>query len=123
MTFPMYRQKSSNLFDNPPKKRLPNGKRAEGFTNVLSGSYPNERMQYISKYEQDVICPTWEVLAEIVYPRGLEKLKKNAGGGYFEIGKAKCEWADRIGRSLHIHNNASPSYRYFISELEKRILE
>ena len=60
-----------------------------GDSEAIKDAYPNARMQYMSKYEQDGICPTWEVLAEIVYPRGLEKLKKNAGGGYFEIGSKR----------------------------------
>lgn len=54
-------------------------------------------------------------------PHGLSRLKKKAGGSYSEIGKVKCEWADKIGSCLHLHENASPSYQYFIDELEKRI--
>ncbi|WP_275443216.1 hypothetical protein [Petralouisia muris] len=76
-------------------------------------------MQYIKRYEQDAICKTWEVSADIVYPHGLSQLKKKAGGGYSEIGRAKCEWADKIGSCLHLHKNVSPSYQYFIDELEK----
>lgn len=90
---------------------------------AIKEAYPNAKMQYIKKYEQDAICDTWEVLAEIVYPKGLSKLKKKAGDGYAEIGKIKCEWADKIGRCLHIHENVSPSYQYFIGEVEKRILQ
>ena len=73
-------------------------------------------------YKQDAICETWEVLADIVYPQGYLKLKKRAVGNYSEIGDAKCEWADKIGRCLRLHENISPSYQYFIGELEKRIL-
>ncbi len=73
------------------------------------------------KYKQDAFCRTWEVLADAIYPQGLSNLRKRAGGSYSEIGKAKCEWADKIGRCLHLHENASPSYQYFIGELEKRI--
>ncbi len=76
-------------------------------------------MQYIKRYEQDAICKTWEASADIVYPHGLSQLKKKAGGGYSEIGRAKCEWADKIGSCLHLHKNVSPSYQYFIDELEK----
>ena len=53
---------------------------------------------------------------------GVFKLKKRAVGNYSEIGDAKCEWADKIGRCLRLHENISPSYQYFIGELEKRIL-
>lgn len=72
-------------------------------------------------YFQDAICDTWEILADMVYPRGLAELRKKSENTYTEIGKAKCEWADRIGQCLHLHGNNSPSYQFFIGELEKRI--
>lgn len=93
-----------------------------GDTEAIREAYPNAKMQCIKKYEQDGICETWEVLADMVYPKGLSKLKKKAGDAYTEIGKAKCEWADRIGKYIHLHENHSPSYQYFIAELEKRVL-
>lgn len=93
-----------------------------GDVEAIRKAYPNAKMQYIGKYSQDAICETWEVLADIVYPRGLSQLKKKTGSSYTEIGKAKCEWADRIGEHLRLHGNTSPSYQYFISELEKRVV-
>lgn len=93
-----------------------------GDIEAIKEAYPGARMQHIKRYEQDALCETWEVLADIVYPCGLSKLKKKAGGSYSEIGRAKCEWADKIGSRLHLHKNASPSYQYFIAELEKRML-
>lgn len=93
-----------------------------GDTEAIKEAYPEAKMQHIKRYEQDAICETWEVLADIVYPHGLSKLKKKADGSYSEIGKAKCEWADKIGSCLHLHENISPSYQLFIGELEKRIL-
>ncbi len=92
-----------------------------GDTDAIKEAYPNARMQCIKRYDQDAICETWEVLADMVYPKGLAKLKKKSGDAYTEIGKAKCEWADRIGSCLRLHNNQSPSYQYFIEALEKRI--
>lgn len=49
----------------------------------------NDLPMFMKKYEQDAICETWEVLADIVYPQGYLKLKKrlsahepeNAAGG------------------------------------------
>lgn len=93
-----------------------------GDIQAIIEAYPNAKVQYLKRYEQDGICETWEVLADIVYPKGLSALRKKAGGSYSEIGKAKCEWADSIGKCLHLSQNASPSYRYFINELERRIL-
>lgn len=93
-----------------------------GDTEAIREAYPNAKMQCIKKYKQDGICDTWEILADMVYPKGLSKLKKKAGDAYTEIGKAKCEWANRIGKCLHLYENDSPSYQYFITELEKRVL-
>lgn len=93
-----------------------------GDVEAIREAYPSAKMQYMKRYEQDAICETWEVLADIVYPHGLSKLKMKANGNYSEIGKAKCEWADKIGKYLHLYENISPSYQYFISELEKRIV-
>lgn len=93
-----------------------------GDVEAVKEAYPNARVQCLKRYEQDAICETWEVLADMVYPKGASKLKKKSGDTYREIGKAKCEWADKIGKCLHLHNNQSPSYRYFIDALEKRVL-
>lgn len=93
-----------------------------GDVRAIKDAYPDAKLQFLKKYEQDGICETWEVLADIVYPNGHSGLKKKSGGNYFEIGKAKCEWADKIGGHLHLHENLSPSYRCFITELEKRIV-
>lgn len=93
-----------------------------GDSRAIQEAYPNAKMQLMKKYEQDAICETWEVLADIVYPQGYLKLKKRSVGNYSEIGNAKCEWADKIGKCLHLHENSSPSYQYFIGELEKRII-
>lgn len=92
-----------------------------GDKEAIIKAYPDAKMQYIKKYNQDAICETWEVLADIVYPHGFLRLKKKANGNYSEIGKAKCEWADKIGKYIHLYENISPSYQYFIGELEKRI--
>lgn len=93
-----------------------------GDREAIQKAYPDAKMQYIKKYRQDEICDTWEVLAEMVYPHGLANLRKKSGGSYFEIGKMKCEWAERIGKYLKLYGNNSPSYNYFIEELEKRVL-
>lgn len=95
---------------------------AVGDPDAIIKAYPNAKIQNLRRYEQDGICETWEVLADVVYPRGLSGLKKKAAGSYSEIGRAKCEWADQIGKCLELHKNKSLSYCYFISQLEGRIL-
>ena len=57
----------------------------------------------------------------MVYPGGLVALQKKSKSGYSETGKAKCEWADRIGEKLILKNNNSPSFNNFIHELQIRI--
>lgn len=92
-----------------------------GDKDAILKAYPDAKIQYLKRYDQDGICDTWEVLADIVYVRGLAGLKKKAGGNYAEIGKAKYEWADQIAPKMDLHKNESPSFQYFISELERRI--
>ncbi len=46
-------------------------------------------------------------------------IEKKAAGSYSEIGKAKCEWADKIGRRMDLEDNKSPSYRRFTACLLK----
>lgn len=92
-----------------------------GDMSAIEAVYPNLKKNVVRKYEQDGICNTWEVLADMVYPGGLKKLMRLAGFSYSEIGKAKAEWADMIGASLDIDNNQSPSFQYFINQLRVRI--
>ena len=94
-----------------------------GDVEAIRAAYPRVKMQHMKKYEQDAICDTWEIRADMVYPQGVARLKKKAAGSYSVIGKAKCEWADKIGGYMSLHKNASPSYQYFIHELEKRIVK
>lgn len=92
-----------------------------GDENAICKAYPMAKKKYIKDYEQDGICDTWQVLANIVYPGGLVGLQKKAKNSYSEIGKAKCEWADKIGANLVLEENQSPSFRFFISKLQSKI--
>lgn len=94
-----------------------------GDANAIEAAYPDLRKNVLRKYIQDGICDTWEVLADAVYPGGLAELKKQSGGAYMGIGKAKCQWADKIGRELELHKNESPSFQYFLREVENRVGE
>lgn len=92
-----------------------------GDIQAVEKAYPNVRKNYLREYEQDGLCDTWEVLANMIYLGGLNKLKKRAANSYMEIGRAKSEWAEKIGKELQLKNNLSPSFNHFIKELEKRI--
>nr|WP_288546731.1 hypothetical protein [uncultured Blautia sp.] len=48
-------------------------------------------------------------------------MRKKLESSYSETGKAKCEWADKIGRELILENNISPSFRKLLSALQIRI--
>ena len=60
---------------------------------AIEKAYPMIKKKYLKTYEQDGICDTWEVLANMVYPGGLSGLRKKSKSSYSETGKAKCEWA------------------------------
>lgn len=92
-----------------------------GDENAIWEAYPMAKKKYIKDYEQDGICDTWQVLANMVYPGGLAGLQKKAKNSYSEIGKTKCEWADKIGANLILEENQSPSFRFFINKLQSKI--
>ena len=92
-----------------------------GDEEAIVSAYPNAKKKYLRSYNQDGICDTWEVLANMVYPGGLASLQKKSKNSYSETGKAKCEWADKIGSTLTLENNVSPSFQHFLKELQTRI--
>ena len=44
---------------------------------AIVAAYPNAKLKPLHDYEQDSICGTWEVLADVVYPGGLGRFKKD----------------------------------------------
>lgn len=87
---------------------------------AVLAAYPFAKIQPLRTYVQDSICGTWEVLADVIYPGGISKLKKECPT-YIEIGKYKSEWARKIGIHMDIAHNNSPSFNNFISEINKRL--
>ena len=69
------------------------------------------KRKYLKSYIQDGICDTWQVLANMVYPGGLNQLMKIAKG----------EWADKIGEKLDLERNVSPSFQYLLAFLENSV--
>lgn len=92
-----------------------------GDPQAIEAAYPNMRKSALKNYIQDGLCETWEVLANAVYPKGLSGLRRKAANCYTEIGRAKSEWANKIGPLLDINSNASPSFQNLISNLTKRL--
>lgn len=91
-----------------------------GDETAILAAYPLAKIQQLHTYVQDSICGTWEVLADVVYPGGVSKLKKECST-YIEIGKCKSEWAQKIGSHMNPEHNNSPSFNYFITEVTKRL--
>ena len=73
-------------------------------------AYPRAKQAILDTYVQDSICGTWELLADAIHERGAVDLVRR---GYPDIGIAKCEWAERIGRLVDIQRNQSPSFAKF----------
>ena len=92
-----------------------------GDIDAIEEAFPFVKKVHIKNYQQDGICDTWEVLANMVYPGGYKALMEKANGAYTEIGKAKCEWANMIGPRMNIKENKSPSYHHFIQCLLSRV--
>lgn len=92
-----------------------------GDIEAIEKAYPNAKKTAIKDYVQDEIGDTWEILANMIYPGGVNKLQKNASGSYGLIGEMKAEWADRIRKMLELDKNISPSFNAFIHELTIRV--
>lgn len=91
-----------------------------GDIDAVKAAYPSAKLQLVQTYQQDSICGTWEKLADVVYKGGSKQFMHDCPT-FMEKGKVKCEWAENIGKHMMIGNNNSPSFRYFIKELDKRI--
>lgn len=61
-----------------------------GDEEALMRAYPSARLATLRAYTQDSICGTWEVLADVVYPGGIKKFKRDCPT-YMEVGEHKCE--------------------------------
>lgn len=69
-------------------------------------------------YQQDSIGKTWEFLFEMLTKKNTSKIRMEKLS-FVDIGKYKLEWADKIGAYLNIRNNKSPSFQYFLGELDR----
>lgn len=90
---------------------------------AIQAAYPKMHDRIASKhsnYAQDSICGTWEFLADILTRGGIGQFKKQ-NPTVFDIGKCKSEWAENIGQYFDIRQNTSPSFQFFISNLDKRL--
>lgn len=81
-----------------------------GDVQAIEQAFPNYNRVAWSRYRQDAICGTWEVLADVVYDGGCSRLKKE---GPAAIGRMKSLWADKIAQAMDVDRNRSPSFCHF----------
>ncbi len=82
---------------------------------AVKQAYPQTKASVFRKYQNDAVCGTWEMLADMICPGGSAKLKAE---GHSLLGQAKCEWAEKISPLMDISRNKSPSFNVFKSALE-----
>jgi len=81
-----------------------------GDQQALLAAYPRAKRNVLSRYQQDSICSTWELLADAVYPGGYAAIRK---AGWPLPGQIKHEWAEKIGPHMDVEINASHSFGKF----------
>ncbi len=85
---------------------------------AIKATYPKAKDDVLSRYKNDDICGTWELLADAVYQGGANELKKK---GWTAIGHEKSIWAERIAPHMDVAINASPSFCYFHKKIRELI--
>ena len=80
-----------------------------GDLNAIYTAYPSAKRQHLTRYVNDAICGTWELLADAIYAGGSKALKKHSCQ---VIGLEKSRWAEAISPNMNIANNLSPSFQY-----------
>ena len=85
---------------------------------ALLAAYPRAKKDVLTRYEQDTVCGTWELLADAVHPGGSRAVKK---AGWPLPGDLKHEWAWNIGPHMDIASNLSPSFCKFRDGLRRLV--
>lgn len=85
---------------------------------AIKATYPKAKDDVLSRYKNDDICGTWELLADAVYQGGTNELKKK---GRIAVGQEKSIWAKRIAPHMDVAINASPSFCYFQKKIRELI--
>lgn len=89
-----------------------------GDITAIKKAYPWAKDSILELYKQDSQCGTWEILAEAVYPGGLNALGQY-GKRSIIILEQKRIWAKDICPHLNISINKSPSFHLFYNEIHK----
>lgn len=89
-----------------------------GDRQALMRAYPKAKKDVLSRYRQDSVCGTWELLADAVYPGGQAAINKV---GWPLPGQVKHEWAEKIAPSMDVEANESPSFQKFRDGVRKLV--
>lgn len=91
-----------------------------GDHHALHTAYPHAKADVLSRYVQDSVCDTWELLADAIHPGGSAAIKK---ASWPLPGQIKCEWAQKIGPLLEPDRNVSPSFSKLRDGLRRLVAE
>ncbi len=89
-----------------------------GDRQALLAAYPRAKTAVLSRYQQDSVCGTWELLADAVYSGGSKAIQ---AAGWPLPGQVKNEWAEKIGPHMNIESNQSPSFCKFRDGLRRLV--
>lgn len=87
---------------------------------AIARAYPKADRSRMQHYQQDSVCGTWQILAEVLLQEDAQRLIEI---GYPAVGQYKSEWAQKIVPYMEPERNRSPSFQEFRSQLEKALQE
>lgn len=91
-----------------------------GDLRAVEAAYPQVKKKVLSRYQQDSVCGTWEMLADAIHPGGSAALEK---AGWPLPGQVKHEWASKIGPLMNVETNASPSFNKLRDGLRRLVAD
>ncbi len=80
---------------------------------ALKKVYPKIRQSILDGYAQDSQCGTWEKLADVIYPGGMNAIGQQLGKRSVRTLEQKRVWAKEICPHMDVENNRSPSFQCF----------
>lgn len=89
-----------------------------GDPTALKLAYPGIKQDLLDSYVQDSQVGTWEILAEMVYPGGLNALHAKGKRSSLVL-QEKANWTKNICLHLNVEQNQSPSFCYFREGLRR----
>lgn len=89
-----------------------------GDRNAIIQAFINYNENVFESYIQDSQCGTWEKLAEIIHPGGINTLE-SFGRRSVRILEEKRKWAVAIAPNMNVEENNSPSFCCFRDGLRR----